>query len=171
MNNIIIRTILPVMVLFVLSCSGPNKEKGVRRAPGETQSQMIADQIIYDVMIKNHDPEDDWTEKCLAGLNREELIDFILNGLYKDRFKAYDIFNDKSIPSRKIKKMEEDGEFTREQISKIQFVEQWYIDTALSTLTKRVTEVRLGIEHFDNYGMLIGHNPLFKVKFIPYPLQ
>jgi len=136
---------------------------------GQNDSQKVAGQIIYDVVIKNHDPEDDWTEKCLAGLKREELVDFILNSIYNKQFKAYDIFNDKQIPANTIRKMEEDGEFTRESVSKIQFVEDWYMDPDLYTLTKNVVEVRLGVEHFDGYGMLLGHNPLFKVRLIPYP--
>ena len=171
MSYFFIRSILPVMVLFIVSCTGQKEQEVVQNSYGQIESQQVADQIIYDVVIKNHDPEDDWTEKCLAGLKRKELIDFILNGIYSEQFKTYDIFNEKAIPARLVRKMEEDGEFSRDQISKIQFVEEWYIDPELFTMSKRVTEVRLGIEHFDNYGILLGHNPLFKVKLIPYPLQ
>ena len=115
---------------------------------------------------KNPDPLDEWTEKCLGGLKREEMVDFIFDGLYDDRFKAYDIFNDKLIPARTIKKMEEDGEFTRDQVSKIQFVEDWYVDPGSYAWSKRVTEVRLGLEHVDGFGMHMGHNPLFKVRLV-----
>ena len=127
----------------------------------------MADQIVYDVIIKNPDPQDEWTEKCLEGLNREELVDFIFAGLYDNRFKAFDIFSDKPISVRSIRKMEEEGEFSRDQVSKIQFVEDWYIDREGYAMSKSVTEVRLGVEHFDGFGLHLGHNPLFKVLLIP----
>jgi hypothetical protein len=149
-----------------MSCKG-KKETERPQAHGETPgSQQVADQIIYDVVIKNLDPQDDWTAQCLAGLNRQELVDFIFTGLYDERFKAFDIFNDKPIPVRTIRKMEEDGAFTRDQVSKIQFVEDWYLDRESYVLSKRVTEVRLGVEHFDGFGMHLGYNPLFKVRFV-----
>jgi len=157
---------MPVLVIGLMSCSGKQEPEDVQSSTVQKGSLQVADQIIYDVVIKNHDPEDNWTEECLAGLNRQELVDFIFTGLYEEQFKAFDIFNDDPIPTRKIRKMEEDGEFTRDQVSKIQFVEGWYIDQELYTMTKRVTEVRLGIEHFDGFGMHMGHNPLFKVKLV-----
>ncbi len=95
------------------------------------------------------------------------MVDFIFAGIYDERFRAYDIFNDKLIPALTIKQMEEDGEFTRDQVSKIQFVEDWYTDPEDYSMTKRVTEIRLGIEHIDGFGMHMGHNPLFKVRLFP----
>jgi hypothetical protein len=63
--------------------------------------------------------------------------------------------------------MEAEGVFTRDQVSKIQFVEDWYIDREGSAMSKKVTEVRLGVEHFDGFGLHLGHNPLFKVVLSP----
>mgnify|MGYP006944205848 CR=1 FL=1 len=157
---------MPVLVVLLISCTG-QKEGEDRQVSGVQQGSMqIADQIIYDVIIKNPDPGDEWTEKCLVGLKRGELVDFIFAGLYDDRFRAYDIFNDKLIPVRMIRKMEKDGEFTRDQVSKIQFVEDWYVDTEGYPMSKRVTEVRLGIEHIDGFGMHLGYNPFFKVRLV-----
>jgi hypothetical protein len=166
MSNFMTRTALPVVLICILSCTSQKEQENQQISDVKTGSGQIADQIIYDVIIKNPDPGDEWTEKCLGGLNRGELVDFILAGLYEDRFKAFDIFNDNPIPARVIRKMEEDGEFTRDQVSKIQFVEDWYIDPEAFTMSKRVTEVRLGVEHFDAFGMHMGHNPLFKVRLV-----
>lgn len=157
---------MPVLVVLLISCTRQKEPEDLQVSDVQTGSRQLADQIIYDVIIKNPDPGDEWTEKCLGGLKRGELVDFIFAGLYDERFRAYDIFNDKLIPARTIRKMEEDGEFTRDQVSKIQFVEDWYIDTEDYPMSKRVTEVRLGVEHFDGFGMHMGHNPLFKVRFI-----
>jgi hypothetical protein len=166
MRHLILSISMPVLVLLLISCSRQKEGEDIQTSDVQTGSLMVADQIIYDVIIKNPDPGDEWTEKCLVGLKRRELVDFIIDGIYDDRFRAYDIFNDKPIPVREIRKMEENGEFTRDHVSKIQFVEDWYLDPEVSSMSKRVTEVRLGLEHIDGYGMHMGHNPLFKVRFV-----
>jgi hypothetical protein len=166
MRYLIFSAIMPVMVMLLFSCTGQKEGEDLKGSGVQTGSMQLAEQIIYDVIIKNPDPLDEWTEKCLGGLKREEMVDFIFDGLYDDRFKAYDIFNGKLIPARTIKKMEEDGEFTRDQVSKIQFVEDWYVDPGAYAWSKRVTEVRLGLEHVDGFGMHLGHNPLFKVRLV-----
>ena len=157
---------MPVLLVVLTSCSGQQEAEELQESGSNTGSLQVADQIIYDVIIKNPDPQDEWTEKCLLGLKRGELVDFIFEGLYDERFRAYDIFNDQLIPLRRIRKMEKDREFTREQVSKIQFVEDWYLDPDSYSMSKRVTEVRLGLEHFDGFGMHLGHNPLFKVRLV-----
>jgi len=157
---------MPVMVLLLFSCTRQKEGEDLKGSGVQSGSLQLAEQIIYDVIIKNPDPQDEWTEKCLGGLKREEMVNFIFDGLYENRFKAYDIFNDKHLPAQTIKKMEKDGEFTRDQVSKIQFVEDWYVDPGSNTWSKRVTEVRLGLEHVDGFGMHMGHNPLFKVRLV-----
>jgi hypothetical protein len=155
------------LALLLISCTG-NVESDEMTAGGSPEGTLlVANQIVYDVVIKNHDPEDLWTEECLSGLKRQELVDFIFSGIYAGRFGVYDIFSGKAIPPRKIMKMEEDGIFKRDQISKIQFVEEWYVDPELYSMTKKVSEVRLGIEHIDGFGVHLGHNPLFRVRLVP----
>jgi hypothetical protein len=166
MRHLIFSTTMPVLVVLLISCTGQKEPEDLQASGVQTESLQLADQIIYDVIIKNPDPQDEWTEKCLGGLKRGELVDFIFAGLYDDRFKAYDIFNDNLIPARTIRKMEEDGDFTRDHVSKIQFVEDWFVDPEGYSMSKKVTEVRLGVEHFDGFGMHMGHNPLFKVRLV-----
>jgi hypothetical protein len=116
MRHLIFSISMPVLVLLLISCT---RQEGENMQASDVQngSLQVADQIIYDVIIKNPDPGDEWTEKCLVGLNRGELVDFIIDGIYKNRFRG-------------------------------------------------VTEVRLGLEHFDGFGMHLGHNPLFKVRLV-----
>lgn len=158
---------MPVLLVLLVSCTGQKEPEDTHASDVQTGSIQLAEQIVYDVIIKNPDPGDEWTEKCLGGLKRGEMVDFIFAGIYDERFRAYDIFNDKLIPVLRIKQMEEDGEFTRDQVSKIQFVEDWYADPEDYSMTKRVTEIRLGVEHIDGFGIHMGHNPLFKVRLFP----
>ena len=94
---------MPVLVILSISCSGQKESEDLQESIVQTGFLQLADQIIYDVIIKNPDPQDEWREKCLGGLKRGELVDFIFDGLYDDRFKAYDIFNDKLIPAHTIR--------------------------------------------------------------------
>lgn len=157
---------LTALALLLISCRGKVESDEMAVTGSPEGSLQVANQIVYDVVIKNHDPEDLWMEECLSGLKRQELVDFFFSGIYDGRFRAYDIFSDQAIPPRKIMKMEEDGVFKRDQISKIQFVEEWYVDPGLHSMTKKVSEVRLGLEHVDGYGMFLGHNPLFKIRLV-----
>lgn len=125
---------------------------------------MITSEITYDVIIKNPNPGDDWTEECLRNLKRDELIDAIFAAVYANKLKAYDIFEDSRLTPHKIKKMEEDGKIIREKIGKFQFVEEWQMNSDEMSMTKRVTEIRMGMEIPDHEGFIKGYEPVFKVK-------
>ena len=151
-------------LILVLLFSCKYKEKSP--ASGEHQDispAIIARDIIYDVEIKNPSDDYPWMDEALKGLERERLIDFIFYGVYDKNLKAYDIFNGSRISARKIRQMEEEGEFSRDQIGKIQFTEHWMYDSINHVMTKKVTSISLGIQHFDPEGYLRGYDPLFKV--------
>ena len=147
---------------FLISCTGGN-EKGGQAVLNETSAGLVAQDIIYDVEIKNPNKDDQWMENALKGLDRETLINYLIQGVYDDHLQAYDIFEGNRISSRKIRQMEEDGEFSRDEIGKIQFTEQWTYDSLNHVMSKRVTAVSLGIQNFDPEGYLRGYKPLFKV--------
>jgi hypothetical protein len=123
----------------------------------------VSEQIVYDVEIKNPYPDDAWMEECLQDLDRETLVNFIFSGLYQGKFKAFDIFEGTPVKLRKIRKMEEKGEFTRDQIGKFQFQEEWILDTVRMIYSKQVREVRMGLQKFNDEGELTGYAPLLRV--------
>lgn len=123
----------------------------------------VAEQIIYDVEIINPYPDDLWTMECLEGLDHESLVNFVFEGIYSGQFSSFDIFEGTPISSRKIRRMEENREFTRDQIGKFQFMEKWILDTVRMTYFKEVTEIRMGIQKFDDHGELTGYAPLLRV--------
>ena len=71
-------TMALVLVPLLVSCTGPAGPEQGTASVNPVGAGLVADQIVYDVIIKNPDPQDEWTEKCLEGLNRRELVDFIL---------------------------------------------------------------------------------------------
>ena len=124
---------------------------------------LVAQQIVYDVEIINAYPDDPWTKEWLKDLDRETAVDFVFAGIYQEKFKAFDIFEGTPVPADKIRKMEADGEFTRDQIGKFQFMEEWILDTVNMTFSKKVTEIRMGLQKLDEEAQLIGYDPLLRV--------
>ena len=138
-----------------------------RQVPDSTAQMLgmvnVAEHIVYDVEIINPYPDDLWTEKSLEGLDHELLVDFVFDGIYSGKFSTFDIFEGSPIPVRKLKRMEKNGEFTRDQIGKFQFMEKWILDTINMTYYKKVTEIRMGIQKKDEHGELTGYAPLARV--------
>ena len=147
--------------IFLFACNSREQQSPV--TPDQPGTKKVAEQIVYDVEIKNPYPEDQWITECLQGLDRETLVNFVFEGIYNEDFSAFDIFEGTPIFSRKIKKMEEDGIFIRDQIGKFQFMEEWYLDTVGMTYYKEVTEIRMGLQKFNDDGELTGYAPLFRV--------
>ncbi len=170
MKNPISHYVFLMACLVLFSCSG--KEQDTTKIPGQKETikvdgqkgtKKVAEQIVYDVEIKNPYPDDKWMTECLQGLDHEALVDFVFTGIYNETFSAYKIFEETPLSSRDIKKMEEDGVFTRKQIGKFQFMEEWILDTVHMTYFKEVKEIRMGLQKFNVRGDLTGYEALFRV--------
>jgi hypothetical protein len=171
-----IRLLILITAGSVLFCC--NRKEKPSRVPGTTGNAMesaeagsagssgtfeVAPRIVYDVEILNAYPDDAWTTECLKDLDHRSLVNFVFNGLYSGRFSAYDIFEETPISAKKIRKMEENGEFSRDRIGKFQFQEEWILDTVNMTFFKKVTEIRMGLQKFNEAGELTGYAPLLRV--------
>ena len=167
-------SLLTGILLLTSSCKNPRtSDQGVQTLtelnPGtnipadQPGSIKVAEQIIYDVEIINSDPDDPWMTEWLKDLDHKTAVDFIFVGLYQGKFKAFDIFEGNPISISEIKKMETNGDFTREKIGKFQFQEEWILDTLKMTFSKKVTEIRMGLQKFNEDSMLVGYAPLLRV--------
>jgi hypothetical protein len=130
---------------------------------GDHTGLMIVDTIIYDVIIKNPNPYDTWTDKCLKHLNKEQFVNILFESVYENQATAYDVLSQNVITSDQLKKLEQKKDFDRDKIGKLQFTESWFYNDSLRTMSKRVISVSLGYEIFDDQGELIGHKPAFKI--------
>jgi hypothetical protein len=126
--------------------------------------KLIADTIIYDVIIKNPDPDNEWIKKCLGNLKRTEFIDKLFDAVYNKETFAYDFFSGKEIKPRDLKKIEKEDGFNREQIGKLQFTETWYYNSQNLIMDKKIISITLGHEISENNGDIIGYKPVFKIK-------
>ena len=126
-------------------------------------ASVVADVVVYDVVVKNPDPEDRWTEKCLRHLELEGLVDMLFEAIYREELIPYDYISNEPLSLKDIKDLENNTEFSRNNVGKIQFSEEWYFDQDNLRMEKRVNSLSLGYEVFDLEGNLRGYKPAFLV--------
>jgi len=163
------RLTIIILIAFFMLLPGCNPNKDSNRQPekiAHTDSffgQIVADTIIYDVIIHNTNPEDEWTEQTLQYLKHRTLIDSIFELVYNKEAIAYDFFEKTPLKIKDIKKIEEEPGFSRDKIGKIQFTEKWYFDASSVQMQKEVLSIVLGYDLMNSDGTLRGHKPVFKL--------
>jgi len=121
--------------------------------------------IIYDTYIINRDSTDSWGNECLSEFSRQKLIDKVFEAVSDGKVTPYDYFTGEKITPKQIQKMETDNVFSRKNISKIQFKENWIWDDEKNVMLKQVISMTIAYEVFDNEGKSRGQKPIFKLKF------
>jgi hypothetical protein len=124
----------------------------------------IADTIIYPVLIKNADPYDTWTEQCLSRLERRRFVDQLFDAVYKHQAKAFSYSNHKELSVSEVKAIEEQADFSRDKVAKLQFWETWHFDEQQLRMTKQVHAVLLAYEYLSEDGELLGYKAAFYIK-------
>ncbi len=132
--------------------------------PKPENAQIIADTFAYDVIIKNPNPNDLWTEQNINKVNKSAFIDTIFSLVYSGRATAYDFFEQTPLEISEIKEIEELEGHGRNNIGKIQFTEVWYFDEKNMVFHKEVLSFVLGYELKDGEGNVKGHEALFKIE-------
>ncbi|UCH14794.1 MAG: hypothetical protein JSV22_02235 [Bacteroidales bacterium] len=169
MNKTIICLSLVCSFLSFISCKESRQESSEyieteKFVSDSLAKNLIADTIIYEVIIKNPNPDDKWTEKCLEGFDKNSFVDQLFNAVYDKQATAYDFFTGSEITPRGLKKIERSKDFSREKIGKIQFSESWYYDSLNIKMEKRIISMVLGYELHGDDGEIIGYKPVFKIN-------
>ena len=173
-NICIMKKYLSLLIpIILLNCTQRADEQRANRSNSVSENNdsasayLIADTIIYDVIIKNTNPYDKWGEKSLGKLQRGRFIDSLFALVYEKKAKAYDYFSNEELSPRQVREMEKEEGFSREDIGKIQFTEAWYFNKKLKTMNKKVISVALGHELYADSGELRGYKPVFKIDLNP----
>lgn len=151
------RSIVLMIIILAGACHNPGKDK--------FQSGESFGKIIYDTYVINRDSTDSWGDECLSNFSRKKLVDKIFTAVFDGKVTPYDYFTSEKIPPGQIRKMETDNVFSRKNISKIQFEEQWIWDDEKNEMLKQVISMTIAYEVFDNLGKPRGQKPIFKLKF------
>jgi hypothetical protein len=162
------------ILLFVLigyfcqACQQPNPPINIIRHPVTLDSSKfysVADTLIADMVVKNPDTEDWWTEKCLKQLKRNQFVDTIFKQLYESKLIAYDYYSGQPLSIRQIRELEHRNDFNRNIVGKFQFYEGWFYAPQQKIFIKKVYAIIFGYEIFDDKGLVKGYKPMFKIIF------
>jgi hypothetical protein len=152
-----ISTALIISGLFLFSCQSKTEQE-----QKISQGKTIAKPIIYEVIVKNPNPDDDWLNECLENTNSSFLIKEILNAVNKGDLKAYDYYDNHLLSQKEIKDIIGENEL-KTRTGKIQFEENWYWDKDQLKLRKEVKKLMFGFEIYDATGKLRGYKASFIV--------
>ena len=130
----------------------------IEAAPGK--SVVIANPITYQFNVKNYNPDDDWTEGCLAKTNMNALAACIYQAVIKGRLQAYDYFSEEPLSVDSVKAI--DKKYKRKSIGQIQFEEDWYFDEKNLRFYKDVKALTWGYENHEGTNEN-GFVPAFRV--------
>jgi hypothetical protein len=168
MNKTIVYLLLSYIIIILTGCREKRQEPAYNDRDTQLKydslaGNLIADTIIYDVIIKNPNPDDIWTEQCLGYLRKDEFVNQLFEAVYDKRADAYDYVTGGKMSPRDLRKFEKTADFGREKIGKIQFTEVWYFDAARLTMEKRILYMVLGYEVRGDNSEVIGYKPVFRV--------
>lgn len=160
---IIVNSIAVSLVFLILAGCNSKKEKIIETDYSKIVATQIADTIIYDVIIENPEPDNEWINDCLKNLNKKELVNFIFNAVYEGKAEAYHYYTNEKFTIKDVEEIEKDPEFSREKIAKVQFVEEWLLDKENFSMYKRIHSIMLGYEIRYEDGTIRGYKPTFRV--------
>lgn len=161
-NKIQIVQLIIILLVVITGCNLKKTKHQSIQLGTETDFIIIADTIINDVVIKNPD-NDEWTDFCLRKMDKKTLVNEIFDLVYNEKLTAFEFFQNKPLSIEDIKALENNSEFSRDKIAKVQFEEAWYFDPINQKMIKKVHSIMLAYEIYNNLGEIRGYKPAFKV--------
>ena len=166
------KTIIPVFfLLFILvfGCSPGSNEKYDYSSSADQIHKadsfeiLIANPIIYDVLVKNPDLEDSWASEKLKTFRKDEFVNIVFEAIYNGKVKVYNYHTGDEMTLKEIRALENSKEFDRSKIGKIQFEEDWYFNEEKFILTKRIKSILLAYEVIDQFGEVGSYKAAFLI--------
>jgi hypothetical protein len=159
----------PVIALFLLlfCCTQKQTDQPASLRPNDTTAGiLVADTVIYDVPVVNHNPDDTWSTERLKNLHHDLLLDNIFTMIAEGKAIAYDHTTGEKLTPGRVEKMMKTKEIDPAKIDMIQFKEKWYLNASHATLSKEVISMVLGTQIYDNYGTFIGNKAILRVELL-----
>ena len=177
----ILSIILISMGTGMISCS--NKQQTV----SDSTAVMITDKIIYDVIIKSPEVDNEWWRNNIEPSGREKFINSLLDDVLSGKRNAFDYLSDTVLLSKTdinqiigtkhdtvyvetpespndLKQVAVTTTFDRKTITRIRFLEKWKMTD--KGIVKEVIGIAPLKEVYDKEtGEIRGYTPLFWVFF------
>lgn len=170
--------VLPVLVLN--SC-------------GNKKGEILTERIQYDVPVKTPETDLGWWVQNLEGPKREKLVQAIFTSANAGKLKIYDVMSNKQMTLEQLRERSVRTELLTLQrsyapyenfdtivkrevqlsdVSRLRFLEEWYLNEETGLITKKVVAVCPLVESYTETGELRGYNPLFWLSFArKFPLE
>ncbi|HLN53806.1 MAG TPA: hypothetical protein VK212_08865 [Lentimicrobium sp.] len=159
---------------------------------GRDKGEVLTERIQYDVTIISPEKDLEWWVQNLESNKREKFIKTIMNASKSGEHKIYDVLTHKELTAEEIAQRGKRRELMTLQrenppyeeydtlvindielsdISKVRFLEEWYLNEETGLITKKVIAVCPMLESYTETGELRGHLPLFWISFVKkFPL-
>ncbi len=165
-NNCSIILGCAVIATVLMSCNNDKKSavKSSENTISNYSANVLADSLVSSITTRTSENADSTENAVFKSFLQEKLISYIFEQLYAGKLKAYDFLTDEELSLKELKKIEAAEGFSRSNVGKVQFNEQWYFDKD-GVLNKRVNSMTFGLESYSNQGNFYGYKALFTIKF------
>lgn len=160
-NGLLALLVISFLGFYGCNCNKENNNKTTINIGAKAIT--IADTITYDVLLRALDSADIWEAEHLKHLNQKEFLTYVFDGIYSGKLSAYEFLSNKKLSITEVENIEKAEGYSRDQISKAQFKELWYIDST-GVLQKHIFSFTLGISAYSSQNTFLGHKALFEVK-------
>ena len=180
MKKLFISPVFILLTVLIVSCSSGKGE-------------LLTERIQYDVTIKSPEVDLAWFVQNLEGPKREKLVQSVMNSARSGKFKVYDVMSNKLMSDEEVLAvgtrsnmltLQRDyepyenydtiikHELRLSDISRMRFLEEWYMNEKDGFVTKKVIAICPVIESYTESGELRGYQPLFWISYVKdFPLE
>lgn len=174
---------LPLFLIVTLFLSGAcNRKRGT----------ILTERIQYDVTIISPERDLEWWVQNLESNKREILVKTLIDAASDGEHKIYDVVTNEELTPQEIAERSKRKQLLTMQreyppyeeydtlvvndielsdISKVRFLEEWYLNEETGMVTKEVIAMCPMLESYTETGELRGHLPLYWVSFVKnFPL-
>lgn len=155
--------ILVISAFIILFSSCNNRNKELELPVIEEKGEIIAEEIIYDVIVKPQSEYDEWETEKLEGYDGSSMIDRIFESIYDSSVEVFDYFTGEKLSPGDVRSMEKQDGFERNKIGKIQFTENWYFNSQNLQIEKEIISIVPGYESRSSDGTFIGYKAAFRL--------
>lgn len=160
---------------------------------GSGKGELLTERIQYDVTLKSPETDLAWWVQNLEGPKREKLVQAVITSAREGKVKVYDVMTNKQLSAGEILERGTRTELLTLQrpfepyenydtvikrdlqlsdISRLRFLEEWYLNQDNGKITKKVIAVCPLVESYTETGELRGYQPLFWLSFVrKFPLE
>lgn len=152
--------LLGILIIGLVGCENNKSTLPVNN----TEMQVWADTIIYDVLISNPDSLLEWESAKVKNVRHKKLVDDLFEMIYTGKKKAYHYYTNKPLSVADIKELEADAKFGRDKVGKLQFTETWLFDKNAQEIKKQIHNILLAYEIYGESNTLRGYKAAFYLK-------